>query len=148
MKLSPVVAVVATLVVLGSGATGAAAATTVGTSFPAGFAVPTDASLGNAFSETQVRALPLEAGNVPDLLSLQAGVAYTGNRTDINLNTPTGTTPAPVPVAAGVSAASAPASVAHADGSGNGHNGANGANGHRTEPAWLQRLKAGRFEDD
>ena len=46
MKLSPVVALLAALVVLGTGATGAAAATTVGTSFPAGFAVPTDASLG------------------------------------------------------------------------------------------------------
>jgi hypothetical protein len=45
VKLSPVVAVV--LVVLGIGATGAAAATTVGTSFPHGFAVPTDASLGS-----------------------------------------------------------------------------------------------------
>ncbi|HEX4537065.1 MAG TPA: carboxypeptidase-like regulatory domain-containing protein, partial [Candidatus Acidoferrum sp.] len=44
----------------------------------------TDASLGNAFSETQVKELPLEAGNVPELLSLQAGVTYTGNRTDIN----------------------------------------------------------------
>jgi len=49
----------------------------------------TDASLGNAFSESQVKSLPLEGGNVPDLLSLQAGVAYTGNRTDINLNTDT-----------------------------------------------------------
>jgi hypothetical protein len=44
----------------------------------------TDASLGNAFSEKQVRELPLEAGNVPELLSLQAGVTYTGNRQDIN----------------------------------------------------------------
>src|SRR5579864_3101233 len=44
----------------------------------------TDASLGNAFSERQVRELPLEAGNVPELLSLQAGVTYTGNRQDIN----------------------------------------------------------------
>src|SRR5205823_4875037 len=34
------------------------------------------------------------------------------------------------------------------DGHGNGHNGANGANGHNSEPAWLQRLKAGRFEED
>jgi hypothetical protein len=49
----------------------------------------TDASLGNAFSETQVKELPLEAGNVPELLSLQAGVAYTGNRPDINTNTDT-----------------------------------------------------------
>jgi hypothetical protein len=43
-----------------------------------------DASLGNAFSERQVKDLPLEAGNVPELLSLQAGVAYTGNRPDMN----------------------------------------------------------------
>jgi Carboxypeptidase regulatory-like domain/TonB dependent receptor len=44
----------------------------------------TDASLGNAFSALQVKELPLEAGNVPELLSLQAGVTYTGNRQDIN----------------------------------------------------------------
>jgi hypothetical protein len=43
-----------------------------------------DASLGNAFSETQVKQIPLDGRNVPDLLSLQAGVAYTGNRPDIN----------------------------------------------------------------
>jgi hypothetical protein len=39
-----------------------------------------DASIGNSFGETQVRQIPLEGRNVPDLLSLQAGVAYTGNR--------------------------------------------------------------------
>jgi len=39
-----------------------------------------DASLGNSFDETQVMDIPLEGRNVPDLLSLQAGVAYTGNR--------------------------------------------------------------------
>ena len=49
----------------------------------------TDASLGNAFSERQVKELPLEAGNVPELLSLQAGVTYTGNRPDINRDTDT-----------------------------------------------------------
>jgi hypothetical protein len=49
----------------------------------------TDASLGIAFNENQVKELPLEAGNVPELLSLQAGVTYTGNRTDINQNTDT-----------------------------------------------------------
>jgi hypothetical protein len=38
-----------------------------------------DASLGNSFEEKQVLQLPLEGRNVPDLLSLQAGVAYTGN---------------------------------------------------------------------
>ena len=45
-----------------------------------------DASLGNAFDEVQVKSLPLEGRNVPDLLSLQNGVAYTGNRPDINQN--------------------------------------------------------------
>ena len=49
----------------------------------------TDASLGTAFSERQVKELPLEAGNVPELLSLQAGVTYTGNRPDINIDTDT-----------------------------------------------------------
>ena len=49
----------------------------------------TDASLGSAFDENQVKQLPLEAGNVPELLSLQAGVAYTGNRPDINKDTDT-----------------------------------------------------------
>ena len=44
----------------------------------------TDASLGNAFSELQVTQLPLESRNVPDLLSLQAGVLYTGNRPDVD----------------------------------------------------------------
>ncbi len=49
----------------------------------------TDASIGNAFSEHQIEQLPLESRNVPDLLSLQTGVVYTGNRPDINLNTDT-----------------------------------------------------------
>jgi len=39
-----------------------------------------DASLGNSFDEEQVMQMPLEGRNVPDLLTLQAGVAYTGNR--------------------------------------------------------------------
>jgi len=39
-----------------------------------------DASLGNSFNQTQVQDIPLEGRNVPDLLSLQAGVSYTGNR--------------------------------------------------------------------
>ncbi len=43
-----------------------------------------DASIGNAFGENQVKQLPLEGRNVPDLLTLQAGVAYTGNRSDVN----------------------------------------------------------------
>jgi hypothetical protein len=49
----------------------------------------TDASLGIAFNENQVKQLPLESRNVPDLLSLQAGVVYTGNRSDIDTNTDT-----------------------------------------------------------
>ncbi len=43
-----------------------------------------DASLGIAFNEHQVKELPMDGRNVPDLLSLQAGVVYTGNRSDIN----------------------------------------------------------------
>jgi hypothetical protein len=42
-----------------------------------------DASIGLAFNETQVKQLPMEGRNVPDLLSLQPGVAYTGNRADV-----------------------------------------------------------------
>ena len=48
-----------------------------------------DASLGNSFGETQVKQLPLEGRNVPDLLTLQAGVEYTGNRPDIDKNNDT-----------------------------------------------------------
>jgi len=44
----------------------------------------TDASIGNAFGENQVKQLPLEGRNIPDLLTLQAGVTYTGNRSDVN----------------------------------------------------------------
>jgi hypothetical protein len=43
-----------------------------------------DASIGNAFSEVQVRELPMEGRNVPDLLTLQAGVTYLGNRESLN----------------------------------------------------------------
>ena len=42
-----------------------------------------DASVGNPFDETQVKQIPLDGRNVPELLSLQAGVAYTGNRQDL-----------------------------------------------------------------
>jgi hypothetical protein len=49
----------------------------------------TDASLGVAFNENQVKQLPFESRNVVDLLSLQPGVAYTGNRPDIDRNTDT-----------------------------------------------------------
>jgi hypothetical protein len=38
----------------------------------------TDASVGNPFSETQVRQLPLQTRNVVDLLSLQPGVTTSG----------------------------------------------------------------------
>ena len=44
----------------------------------------TDASLGIAFNENQVKQLPLESRNVPDLLTLQTGVVYNGDRPDIN----------------------------------------------------------------
>jgi len=54
---------------------GTAAGTLVNTS---------DASLGNAFNERQIKDLPMEGRNVPDLLTLQAGVTYTGNRSDID----------------------------------------------------------------
>jgi hypothetical protein len=49
----------------------------------------TDASLGVAFNENQVKQLPLESRNVPDLLSLQPGVVYTGNRPDIDTDVDT-----------------------------------------------------------
>jgi len=49
----------------------------------------TNASIGNAFNENQIKQLPLESRNVPDLLSLQTGVVYTGNRQDIDLDTDT-----------------------------------------------------------
>jgi len=49
----------------------------------------TDASLGVAFGENQVKQLPLESRNVGDLLSLQAGVVYTGNNPTIDTNTDT-----------------------------------------------------------
>jgi hypothetical protein len=42
-----------------------------------------DASIGNPFNETQIKQEPLDGRNVPELLSLQAGVAYTGNREDL-----------------------------------------------------------------
>ena len=48
-----------------------------------------DASIGIAFNENQVKQLPLESRNVPDLLSLQTGVVYTGNRPDIDTSVDT-----------------------------------------------------------
>jgi hypothetical protein len=50
----------------------------------------TDASIGNAFNEEQVKELPMEGRNVPDLLTLQAGVTYIGNRetpNELNVDT-------------------------------------------------------------
>ena len=41
-----------------------------------------DASIGNSFDETHVRQIPLEGRNVPDLLSLQAGVTYAGRNVE------------------------------------------------------------------
>ncbi len=43
-----------------------------------------DATIGNAFEHKQVEQLPIESRNVNDLLSLQPGVVYLGNRPDIN----------------------------------------------------------------
>jgi hypothetical protein len=45
-----------------------------------------DATAGNAFESQQIQQLPIESRNVVDLLSLQPGVSYLGNRTDINLS--------------------------------------------------------------
>jgi hypothetical protein len=50
----------------------------------------TDASLGNAFNQIAVKELPLESRNVPDLLSLQAGVLYTGVTPQNNTDTRSG----------------------------------------------------------
>jgi len=60
-----------------------ASAETVEVSAQAASINTTDASLGVAFGENQVKELPMEGRNVPDLLSLQPGVAYTGNRSDV-----------------------------------------------------------------
>src|ERR1700736_11618 len=50
----------------------------------------TDASIGNAFDERQVKELPMEGRNVPDLLTLQAGGTDIGKREPPNeLNTDT-----------------------------------------------------------
>ena len=40
----------------------------------------TDATIGNSVDNTTVEALPMEGRNVPDLLSLQPGVLYLGQR--------------------------------------------------------------------
>jgi hypothetical protein len=48
-----------------------------------------DASMGNPFNNAQIQALPLEGRNVVDLLSLQTGAVYTGNRPDQDVNNDT-----------------------------------------------------------
>src|SRR5579872_279436 len=50
----------------------------------------TDATLGNVFDSKQVEQLPIEARNVVELLSLQAGVMYLGNRLDQDSDTRSG----------------------------------------------------------
>ena len=40
----------------------------------------TDATIGNAVSNSTIQALPMEGRNVPDLLSLQPGVVYLNSR--------------------------------------------------------------------
>ncbi len=50
----------------------------------------TDASLGNVFDMKQVEQLPIEARNVVELLSLQPGVVYLGNRVDASSDTRSG----------------------------------------------------------
>ena len=47
----------------------------------------TDASEGNTMDKTLIQNLPLEGGNVVQLLSLQPGVVYTSDRNDILSNT-------------------------------------------------------------
>jgi len=42
----------------------------------------TDATIGNAFNTQQILALPFEGRNAVEILSLQPGVAYTGNKTE------------------------------------------------------------------
>jgi Carboxypeptidase regulatory-like domain len=48
-----------------------------------------DASMGVAFDENQIKQLPLEGRNVPDLLTLQAGVVYIGNNPGLDPNVDT-----------------------------------------------------------
>src|SRR5579859_895887 len=50
----------------------------------------TDATLGNVFDVKQVEQLPIEARNVVELLSLQPGVLYLGNRVNQDSDTRSG----------------------------------------------------------
>ncbi len=58
--------------------------TTVDVSGEAPLVNTQDATLGNAFSNIQVKSLPLDARDPTELLSLQAGVVYVGNSATIN----------------------------------------------------------------
>jgi len=49
-----------------------------------------DATIGNVFDTKQVEQLPIEARNVVELLSLQPGVLYLGNRPDQTSDTRSG----------------------------------------------------------
>src|SRR5215467_265981 len=49
-----------------------------------------DASLGAAFNQNQVSQLPIEARNVVELLSLQPGVTFLGDRIDATKDTRSG----------------------------------------------------------
>ncbi|MFN7996371.1 MAG: carboxypeptidase regulatory-like domain-containing protein [Bryobacteraceae bacterium] len=49
-----------------------------------------DATLGNVFDTKQIEQLPIEARNVVELLSLQPGVLFLGNRIDQNGDTRSG----------------------------------------------------------
>ncbi|PYU04277.1 MAG: hypothetical protein DMG33_14620, partial [Acidobacteria bacterium] len=52
----------------------------------------TDASLGQTMGKNEILSLPLEEGNVMQLLSLQPGVVYTTNRKDLDqVNNPNDT---------------------------------------------------------
>jgi hypothetical protein len=50
----------------------------------------TDATIGNSFNTAQVEQLPIEARNVVELLSLQPGVSFVGNRVDPTKDTRSG----------------------------------------------------------
>jgi len=47
----------------------------------------TDATIGNVFDNKQIEQVPIEARNVVELLSLQSGVIYLGNRVNQDTDT-------------------------------------------------------------
>lgn len=63
-----------------------AATTTVEVTAQAPLLNTTDASEGNALSGNQISQMPLYGRNVAALLSLEPGVVYTSNRTDLGAN--------------------------------------------------------------